>query len=138
VDTSKEYIEMCEKAVEIQDKWIPQSTDIVKGEFVGFIKEASPNYALRRFDSDKEIYGKYAWYEKMELIWIPRQDQLQDMVNIEVIGYSHIKGLILGFKRFCMDQDDKSFNTMEQLWLAFVMKEKYSKSWNGKEWVKTK
>ena len=25
-------------------------------------------------------------------------------------------------------------NSMEQLWLAFVMKEKYNKTWNGEEW----
>jgi hypothetical protein len=24
----------------------------------------------------------------------------------------------------------------EQLWLAFVMKEKYNKVWNGEDWVK--
>ena len=25
-------------------------------------------------------------------------------------------------------------SSMEQLWLAFVMSEKYNKIWNGKEW----
>jgi len=24
---------------------------------------------------------------------------------------------------------------MEQLWLAFVMKEKHNKTWNGKDWI---
>jgi len=28
------------------------------------------------------------------------------------------------------------FNTGEQLWLAFVMKEKYDKVWNGDDWTK--
>jgi len=26
------------------------------------------------------------------------------------------------------------FNSMEQLWLAFVMKEKFDKVWNGEDW----
>jgi hypothetical protein len=25
--------------------------------------------------------------------------------------------------------------SMEKLWLSYVMKEKYGKSWNGQEWV---
>jgi len=28
------------------------------------------------------------------------------------------------------------FHSMEQLWLAFVMKELYNKQWSGEEWVK--
>jgi hypothetical protein len=29
------------------------------------------------------------------------------------------------------------YESYEQYWLAFVMKEKYLKIWNGKEWVAT-
>ncbi len=32
----------------------------------------------------------------------------------------------------------KSFTSMEQLWLAFVMKEKYNKVWDGEEWINEK
>lgn len=28
----------------------------------------------------------------------------------------------------------EQFTSMEQLWLAFVMKEKYNKTWDGNEW----
>ena len=28
--------------------------------------------------------------------------------------------------------------SMEQLWLAFVMKKRYSKVWNGKDWIEAK
>ena len=31
----------------------------------------------------------------------------------------------------CLEKDG---NSMEQLWLAFVMHEKYGKKWDGKEW----
>ena len=30
---------------------------------------------------------------------------------------------------------DKNYS-MEQLWLAFVMKDKYKKVWNGEDWIK--
>ena len=33
------------------------------------------------------------------------------------------------------DDYPSSFQTMEQLWLAFVMKKKHQKAWNGSEWV---
>ncbi len=29
-----------------------------------------------------------------------------------------------------------TYTSMEQLWLAFVMKELYSKQWNGNNWIK--
>ena len=69
---------------------------------------------------------------KDKLIWLPRQDQLQEMIlanspyyhKLRMLYESWIKGL--GF--------EKNFTSMEQLWLAFVMKEKYSKQWNGTNW----
>lgn len=31
--------------------------------------------------------------------------------------------------------ESEEFKTMEQLWLAFVMKECFNKTWNGKQWI---
>jgi hypothetical protein len=39
---------------------------------------------------------------------------------------------LIDFYKFAENRQD-SFN---ELWLAFVMKEKYNKIWNGKDWVK--
>ena len=74
---------------------------------------------------------------KIGYVWLPRQDQLQEMVKQ--------KTLLMSLKHFCdwsLLQDEEFFKTqcdkvtsMEQLWLAFVMKEKYNKTWNGKEWI---
>jgi hypothetical protein len=43
----------------------------------------------------------------------------------------------------CMEVDTvepldetKKYHSFVELWLAFVMKEKYNKIWNGKDWVK--
>ena len=80
MDTSEEYIKMCQKATEVQ--------------------------AL--CEADVEI--------ESPSIWLPRQDQLQGMVEYTV-----------GVNKF---------NSMEQLWLAFVMSEKYNKKWDGKDWIK--
>ena len=70
--------------------------------------------------------------------WIdlPRIDQLQEMVMPPtVLGeiYGHLK-LIAKFAEFA-DNPYIRTDSMEQLWLAFVLKELYSKIWNGEEWV---
>lgn len=82
-------------------------------------------------------------------IWLPYQSQLQAMMDIE------LDNLLRGFVNwvgscgdgFCWYIQEmypyvegrysytECFKTMEQLWLAFVMEKKFSKVWNGKEWV---
>ena len=88
-------------------------------------------------------------------IWLPRQDQLQEMVlehckqlypnydeDGKVTGYNYgILNLLNSFNGFMYDferaEDSKGrLNSLEQLWLAFLMRVKFEKSWNGKEWVK--
>ncbi len=138
MDTSKEYIQMCEKAAEIQ----------------AIKKKTYPPIG-------KDYWAKIS-------VWLPRQDQLQAMVEIpddkvSAVGYGTVwdgKGwvtkadfhspthsLFLEFAAFALGQEaggdingnipeySQKFTTGEQLWLAFVMKEKYQKHWNGSEWV---
>jgi len=77
------------------------------------------------------------------------QDQLQEMVS-----YPSVPVMMAAFTRFtqgtykslptCGEQgcydgchvvaNWQAFTSMEQLWLAFVMKEK-GKAWNGEDWV---
>ena len=68
------------------------------------------------------------------------QDQLQEMVK-EGNKFSYTNNLVLAgkFDKFCSWQanDITSLDwSMEQLWLAFVMKEKYNKVWNNNNWRK--
>jgi len=64
-------------------------------------------------------------------VWLPRQDQLQKIVDLEIpfIIYEFNKFIIDGIKKDYTTQ----FDSMEQLWLSFVMKEKYRKVWNDKK-----
>ena len=134
MDTTETYIKMCEKAVEIQEGHTLEegdyfSTDGVTGE--PFCYEYSP----------------------IEGIWLPRQDQLQEMVSKETLEDSFISfteevafltncsSAVQGFKigkRYGQPDADYSYcKSWEQLWLLFVMQEKYGKSWAGTDWVKT-
>lgn len=77
----------------------------------------------------KHFHEIYTTYDNC--IWLPRQDQLQDMLSAttrELLFYNH---RILDR----WDADNDKNKTMEQLWLMLIMYLLFSKSWNGKEWV---
>jgi len=119
MDTSKEYVKMCEKAVEIQELWKPQNDDLYT---FGYNHE-SYIFTERKL-TKKEIIA---------YIWLPRQDQLQKMLYDK---YPRWIGLLLFFSDWLADNTsaEDEISTPEQLWLAFVMKEKYNKIWNGEDW----
>ena len=73
-------------------------------------------------------------------IWLPRQDQLQDMldlheytINISSNGVEFF--LVYAAKHTLEAQKIDYQETMEQLWLAFIMKEVYGKVWKDGRWL---
>lgn len=76
------------------------------------------------------------------LWWLPRQGQLQEMlltplVDIFTLNYNFYN-FIFKQGEFIVTECASQFGSMEQLWLAFVMKEKYNKIWDGEEWKQSK
>ena len=74
-----------------------------------------------------------------EMIWLPTQTQLQEIIegdSVDSIFFFTLEKL--SDFAICNDNYVKDFNSMEQLWLAFVMKEKYNKVWSDGEWVHAK
>ena len=162
MDTTETYIKMCSKAEEIQGQWQPQIGDYVGGEwfidnddtiglcYKGIIKRLNPEGKSDCVDTGGNIF----WCIKSH-IWLPRQDQLQEMVDEEdktLVG--SYEGVLLDrFVHFCYlitakDIDSgfvhekwekkrvvASCRSMEQLWLAFVRSEKYNKVWDGENWI---
>ena len=145
MDTSKEYVKMCEEAKEIQSAWKPKEWDYTFGDKACYGEKLW--CILPDNIADGGVYGlspeNFEEEKDRTLLWLPRQDQLQKMVGE---GYP----LILRFEHFsdwaktdltlkesiCGGTQFAKFNSMEQLWLAFVMKEKFKKQWNGKDWIK--
>lgn len=133
MDKSKEYIFLCEMAKEIQDLWKPKEGDCFDSrgntEYHGVrVLKITHNFKIQRVPKKK-------WNH----IWLPRQDQLQDMLkekydmfNLLVTFYDWVRGQTILNKY----KEKETYPTMEQLWLAFVMKEKYNRIWNKKEWEK--
>ena len=144
MDTNKEYILMCEKALEIQDyyRYVKLNLDnsffynreiselvlchSERGNFAEYSAtcDSDPNFS-------DDFSGQY-------YTWLPRQDQLQEMMykNLSLIDFI---GVNINISIFTKEQleSNKRFNSFEQLWLAFVMKEKYSKLWSEEkqDWI---
>ncbi len=160
MDTSEQYIKRCD-CEEIQglrpldkeaETWYlsPRTNVDFGGDSAsGSLKSEVTQAEDARFIQGKvytfgdyEAFGKDYWcdgYESIDpnlFIWLPRQDELQAMFG----GYG-VRQLTQCFFRFaCSINCDELeytqiFTSMEQLWLAFVMKEKFKKKWNGTEWV---
>lgn len=121
MDTNKQYIKMCERAQEIQKYYQKEhKVNISLGDWVY-------QYTIK---SIKTVPNKYL----PEVgFWVPRQDQLQEMVyheewdGLELYTFVEFSAYVIKYYK-C--------GTLEQLWLAFVMKEKYNKIWNNEkeEW----
>lgn len=133
MDTSFEYIKMCEKAEEIQSQWQQVDGDSFVHHLEGNLMDRGFNPLYLYASSD---FGEHGG----RFIFLPRQDQLQEMISFsfpdvlrkfwDYISYSDGDSMQL------LDFDDiPKVKSMEQLWLVFVMKEKYNKQWDGKEWV---
>lgn len=130
MDTSPEYVKMCEEAEEIQelrpDEW---------GDFLYFKDDEE----YRTVCCIRHCSMNIGYYDIDNSIWLPRQDQLQGMVKIKNVD-SQIKLIIYFYvwlKHFSKINPEKEKYSMEQLWLAFVMYEKYQKHWNGTTWTDT-
>lgn len=142
MDTTKEYILQCEKAVEVQENHIIKETNVYafytkKGnEFVSsnclmvgtLQKEQDLKYSMVFTIPTDYTFGIKSM---SNFIWLPTQDQLQGMLIDQYMNPINILKDVYNFK---LCKDENIFKSMEQLWLAFVMKEKFNKTWNGKDW----
>lgn len=122
MDTSKQYIKMCEKAEEIQDLWINRRA----GDF------CSTRWA--RVTRIVGFHCNFSQPVEKNYTFLPRQDQLQNMV----IGRLNAGQLSMIFEDWRQENIPNLNNnySMEQLWLCYVMFKKYGKTWNGETWEK--
>lgn len=64
-----------------------------------------------------------------KLIWLPTQSDLQGMLN-----RSNDRFLLVSDFQHWVSENYADYYSMEQLWIAFVMKEKWNKDWDGERW----
>ncbi len=118
MDTSKEY------------KWYEDPVYIAMADCPEIQEQISKLDYIPRHSGYTIYSGDNVFKDRWQAscVWLPRQDQLQEMYG--------------DFQRCCMQmsiywEDDTNYEhctSMEQLWLAFVMKEKHSKVWEEGKW----
>ena len=122
MDTLETYIKMSD-CPEIQKGWKRQLGDFAYNHHSTSNFHSGLNYGIpyivtgRTWDKD---------------IWLPRQDQLQEMIDWSCW---QLTTSFAEFTHLEAGQMPTRFTSMEQLWLAFVMKEKFNKAWDGEKWI---
>lgn len=111
MDISKKYIKMCKASKEIQKLWKPKTGDSFS---------SWPLWNEKLFGCD------YNNLRMNSMIWLPRQDQLQEMIK-------RPQDKTMG--RFYTWYINNYFNSFEKGWFSYVMKENYGKVWNKNEWI---
>jgi hypothetical protein len=127
MDKSSHYIEMCESAGVIQEQWKPDFGDFFVSMSSG---QTSPCLSIL-----SELEKKMPYLKTIKAVWLPRQDQLQEML---IEKYATPWDLAIAFSNVLMADKASYFDTfdsMEKLWLAFIMLEKGNKKWKDGAWV---
>ncbi len=131
MDGSKKNIRMCEMAEEIRKLWCAK-----KGDNFAY-KEQDLEYHVHTVRNTAGYFSKYPVY-----VWLPTQSDLQEMVDWRTCSI-RIEWCSLPYKFSWQDDplriDGVNGDSMEQMWLAFVMKANYRKVWDNKkeDWIKT-
>ena len=135
MDTSETYIKMCD-CDEIQEQR-------VKVEYIAKQMKQGDYYWTKCFQKVELADSQGATYTGQEIfgniIWLPTQSQLQAMVKPEHV-LSETVWYVCRLHEWILEQVRASypphiFTSMEQLWLAFVMKELHGKVWDGEKWA---
>jgi len=157
MDTTPKYIKQCEKAEEIQRLWEKQDGDYyyeeLKEKQTGGYKQGTHIFC---YGCQYEMSSHQITKNTEKFIWLPTQDQLQKMIEYNFseqgfssgwgFAYTHIDDMFCAFWEWREKEikaqgrgrlPDESI-TAEQLWLAFVMHEKFDTHWDNEkeEWVK--
>lgn len=138
MDKSGRYIDMCNKAVEVQQRWKPCHGDFFVGEngrIQCWISGRNPEskikkgFAVKTCDNIIQI---------TKFIWLPRLDQLIEMAQVQGRRYDSVT---TDFHRWTKtpyphlpQRPTNLFSSLEQLWLAFVMEQKHRKRWWQCNW----
>lgn len=117
---------MCERFIEGQ-----KDCRLETGDF--YYNPESKSVHIVKLATKKEICPN----PKLWRVKLFRQDQLQGMIvnwrkNFR-LGFSE-NGLAVSNPYGELQYFIEGIS-MEQLWLAFVMKEKFNKTWNGEDWL---
>lgn len=135
MDTSEIYVSMCRKATEVQ----AMKEFFEDGDYYSYPEKKTIGISIYSSCAYSEGYIDYKRNEGSST-WLPKQDQLQEIVwNVVQVKpgtcRTPLMKLFAEFLEFAGDSG-ANYDSFEQLWLAFVMKEKYGLVWDKNDWIK--
>ena len=142
---TKNYIKMCEQAEEIQ-KLLSKSRPAKEWKHSHFVEKwRERNY--------RDIEYEEFCLENLEgriIIWLPTQEQLQELI-LKIFSpftkaMKFVDFISNYIKLYQHTKNEKIFWTdlypialsLNELWLMYVMYEKYHKIWTGRKWEEEK
>lgn len=140
MDISKQYINMCRKAKELQEMWVPREGDWFHDGTEA--RTIGDSFYMGKWNDIQEIYNRPLWNGTDKPIrtttWLPRVDQLIEIVMNEshlrdktAHGITKVQNIYYGDGVFSiMGEHD----TIEVAWLKIYMCSKF-KSWDGEDWI---
>ena len=148
MDATNRYVMMCQKAEEMQNLWRPKQCDFIINfaDLEEGLSSCKPAESLVQVvnmyyeEEDNERYLQECEDLKEQALWLPRQDQLQKMIEpdnsrVHFIMMNVLESRYNDASKHAMVSAPELFYSMEQLWFAYIMREKYHKVWNEQEWV---
>jgi hypothetical protein len=138
MDKGEQYIRMCEEACEIQKLWMPKHGD--------YFADRSGKVECWVSHIHDRMERKNGFYIKREtglvylikLVWLPRFDQLIELAQVKGRRYENTTHDFFRWTKTPYKTMEglpqKIFSSLEQIWLAFVMHQKFWKKWNGSRW----
>ncbi len=121
-----------------QPEWTSQGKEPDYWKRIQHARDGEISWGTCEESSSPNFKVNCGCYEYGEIWPLLRQDQLQEMVPLFVLpGQLPTGEISAGYlEKFNTFQWNHVMYSMEQLWLAFVMHEKFSKQWSieGKKW----
>jgi len=144
---TQNYIKMCEKAEEIQNDHKYERFDIIynhsktKDFKISISLDEYYRSAIEyieREDIGENVYmvnGYVSVWAKNIIIWLPTQEQLQEMSGLSWWKFD----LMCSNIRQVLSEDPLSeieIETKEEAGMCCILMEKWNKIWNGEKWIK--
>ena len=139
MDKSAEYISMCENSTEVQQQWKPKHGDV-------YVDPAGRMTCwISNVDNGKKVKGGFGIQSGngvvrlTKYVWLPRLNQLIEMAQTPGKRYELTTQDFFDWVKTpyqsSPDRPNQLFSSLEQLWLAYIMKQKFGSLWNGSKWV---
>ena len=130
---------MCKRSKEIQNLWEPKTGDFyadMKSEVHCFFPDPARTGAIR---SGFGITQGKKVTTISPLIWLPKLDQLIEAAQIQGCCFRETSFHFYEWVKLPYGKGgtpaNRFFSSLEQVWLAFIMNTRFSKTWEEDEWV---